>query len=166
MARQREESDHELFRAEEFWQEEERSARREMGRQFARWLVLFVALFSFGCFVVWWAAQTVRYGAARSGTISAPPEWRIYGIVRDASTGEPVPFARIGDGPDARPPRFSSTADHLGHYELHTLPERHEVTVSAIGYRHRTIKVGREWYAWMPSGDERVDFHLTREEGR
>lgn len=166
MARQTEQPEHELFRAEEFWQEEERAARREMGRQFARWLVIFAAMFFFGCFVIWWAGQTVRYGAARSANHHAPPEWRIYGIVRDAQTGEAVPFAGIADGPDARQPRFHSMADHLGHFELHTLPERHEVTASALGYRPRTVKVGREWYAWMPSGDERVDFHLSREEGR
>lgn len=137
-----------------------------MGRHFARWLVIFAVLFFFGCFVLWWAGQTVHYGAARAASTASPPEWRIYGIVRDEATREPVPFARIADGPDAKPPRFAATADHLGHFELHTLPERHEVTASAPGYKAKTLKVGREWYSWMPSGDERMDFFLEREAAR
>ena len=50
-------SHEELFRAAEFWQEEERASRKEMVRQSARWIVLFIALFAFGCFVTWWAGQ-------------------------------------------------------------------------------------------------------------
>ena len=166
MSPPKEQPEKELFRAAEFWQEEERASRKEMVRQSVRWLVLFVALFAFVCFVIWWAGQTVQYGTARSTNSETKASWRLYGIVRDEATGEPVPFARIADGPGAKPPHFAATADHLGHFDLHTLPERHEVTASALGYQARTAKVGREWYSWMPSGDERLDFLLRREEGR
>lgn len=166
MSPPKEQPEHELFRAAEFWQEEERASRKEMVRQSARWIVLFAALFAFGCFVMWWAGQAILYGTARTTNTETRAAWRVYGIVRDEATREPVASARIADGPDAKPPHFTSTADHLGHFELHTLPERHEVTASALGYRPRTVKVGREWFSWMPSGDERVDFMLRREAGR
>lgn len=162
----KEKPESELFRAPEFWEEEERASRGEMVRQSVRWLLFFVALFAFGCFVMWWAGQAVSYGTNRSTNTHAKATWRLFGIVRDEDTGEPVAFARIADGPKAKPPHFASTADHLGHFEMHTLPERHEVTASALGYRPRTRQVGREWFSWMPSGDERLDFLLKREAGR
>jgi hypothetical protein len=166
MARKKEEPEQELFRASEFWQEEERAARREMGRQLVRWLAVFAVLFAFGCFVMWWAGQTVQYSSARTTSADAKAAWRVYGIVRDEETGEPVPFAKVADGPGGHPPRYEATADHLGHFELYTLPERHQVTAGALGYHPRTAKVGRDWYSWMPSGTERVDFLLRRERGR
>lgn len=166
MTERREQSERDLFRAKEFWEEEERAAHREAWRQLLRWLAVFVVLFAFGSFVLWWAGQTVLYGTARATEAETKASWRIYGIVRDEETKQPVPFARIADGPKAKAPHFASVADHLGHFELHTLPERHEVTASALGYRTKTVTVGREWYSWMPSGDERVDFMLRREGGR
>lgn len=166
MARKNEESEQELFRASEFWQEEERAARHEMRHQLVRWLLVFAALFAFGCFVMWWAGQTVLYSAARTTGAETNATWRVYGIVRDGETQEPVPFAKVVDGPHAHPPRYEAMADHLGHYTLNTLPEKHEVTAGALGYSAKTVKVGRDWYSWMPSGDERVDFLLRRERGR
>ena len=83
--------------------------------------------------------------------------------MRDARTGAPVAWARLGDDPAGRPPLFEATAGVDGAYELLTIAEPHEVVVSALGYRARRIKVGRSWYLWMPRGSERVDITLEPE---
>lgn len=150
------------FRPVEFWQEEERSARVELRRQLLRWLLVFGALAAAVVFTLWWAGSIVRFSAARAEG-RAEATWRIYGVVTDGSTGEPVPFARIADDPHGQPPVFHALADHLGHYELQTVAEKHAVLVTALGFRPARIQVGRAWYAWMPAGEERLDVRLERE---
>ena len=152
MLRRRGEDDD--FRPAEFWQEEARSAQREVRQQLVRYSILFVALCAGVFFALWWAGQTIHFTAARVDS-TVKPTWRVFGVVTDAATGEPVPFARVADDPEGPGPHFSSQADHLGHYELLTLAEPHRVLVSALGYHDAAIRIGRAWYSWMPSGDER-----------
>lgn len=150
------------FRPAEFWQEEERLGRAEMRGQLARWLLAFAGVAAAVMFTLWWAGSTVRFSASRAQG-EGEATWRLYGVVTDAGTGEPVAFARIADAPSGPPPHYEALADHLGHYELRTLAERHRVEVRALGYRAAEVEAGRAWYAWMPSGEQRVDVRLSRE---
>jgi hypothetical protein len=152
----------EEFRPVEFWQEEEKAARSELRRQVVRWLVMFVVVAAGIMFTVWWASSTVRFSAERAEG-RGEAAWRLFGVVTDAETGAPVPFARIGDDPAGQPPLFHSMADHMGHYELRTVAGKHYVLVTALGYRPVRMEVGRAWYAWMPSGEDRLDVRMTRE---
>lgn len=155
-------SDGDDLRPVEFWQEEERASRAEIRRQLVRWLATFVVVAAGLASTLWWAGSTVRFSAERAQG-GGEAAWRVYGVVTDAVTGEPVPFARIADDPEGQPPLFQSMADHLGHYELRTLAEKHAVEVRALGYRPARFEVGRAWYAWMPAGEQRLDARLTRE---
>ncbi|MBI5085314.1 MAG: hypothetical protein HZB13_12035 [Acidobacteria bacterium] len=150
------------FRPAEFWQEEARASRADIRRQFIRWTLVFIALVCAVIFALWWAGSTVHFSASRVDE-STRPTWRLFGVVTDAATGEAVPFARIADDPHGRFPHFQATADHLGHYELLTIAEKHSVVVSALGYRPASAAIGRNWFLWMPSGDQRLDVTLTRE---
>ncbi|MBI4894036.1 MAG: hypothetical protein HY821_25690 [Acidobacteria bacterium] len=150
------------MRPAEFWQEEERAALGEMRRQLVKWLVVFAALVCGAMFVIWWAGSTVQFGAARAEGRGAA-SYRLFGVVTDAETGEAVPFARISDDGQGPPPHFHAMADHMGHYELNTMAERHMVVVTGLGYAATQVRVGRAWYSWMPSGEERVDVRLKKE---
>jgi hypothetical protein len=154
--------DGDTIRPAEFWQEEARLAEREVRQQLVRYSVVFALLFAGVCFAMWWAGQTIHFSAARVDA-TVKPTWRVFGVVTDASSGEPVPFAQISDGQEGPGPHFSAQADHLGHYELLTLAEPHDVHVSALGYQAARTRIGRSWYSWMPSGDERADVALQPE---
>jgi hypothetical protein len=162
MRRTGDSGDGEEFRPVEFWQEEERAGRAEIRRQLVRWTVTFAAVAAGLMFTLWWAGSTVRFSAARAQGEGAAT-WRVFGVVTDAASGEPVPFASIADDAGGAPPLFHSMADHLGHYEHLTLAERHRVEVRALGYRSVQVEAGRAWYAWLPSGEQRLDVRLTRE---
>jgi hypothetical protein len=145
----------------EFWQEEEANIRAEMRRHILHWFILLIVLFSVTWFVAWWASSSIHFSASRvEATTKAT--WRVFGVIRDDATGEPVTFARIADSPKGRPPRFEASADHLGHYELMTVAEPHEIIVLAFGYQPLRLEIGRPWYRWMPEGGERCDVRLRR----
>jgi hypothetical protein len=146
----------------EFWQEEQRQQARESRGLALRWAFTFILMFSIAAFALWWAASTVHFGASRSEG-STTPTYRVFGVVTDRLTGNPVPFARVADDPGGSPPLFETATDHLGHYELLTIAERHRLRVSALGYRMQTIEVGKPWYSWMPSGSEVRSIVLERE---
>jgi hypothetical protein len=84
-------------------------------------------------------------------------------VVRDAGTGQPIPWAEIVDDPAGRPPQFRTAADRLGAYELVTIAEPHTVQAIALGYRMGATRVGKAWYTWMPKGSEHVDIKLQKE---
>ena len=146
----------------EFWEEEGQDDRREMRKQVLRWSLLFLLLCGGVFFAIWWASAAVNFSSSRVQATTGPT-YRINGIVRDAATGSPVPWAEITDAPSGRPPLFHTTADRFGAYELLTIAEPHHLFVAALGYRPANIRVGKAWYMWMPKGAEKVDIKLQKE---
>jgi hypothetical protein len=146
----------------EFWRDEAARARDEWRYLIVRWTIAFVLVFGFVVYAVWWAGQTVRFGASRVEGVTAAT-YRVYGIVRDSASGEPVPFAKVQDDPRGRPPHYETLADHLGHFELVTVAEPRKLLVSALGYRPRLADIGRKWYAWQPADTQRVELELQKE---
>lgn len=146
----------------EFWEEEARDNRREMHRQVVRWGLLFVLLCCFAGFAIWWAGSAVNFSASRVEATTGPT-YRVKGVVLDASTGAPVPWAEITDAPSGRPPLFRTTADRLGEYDLLTIADQHNILINALGYRPGSVRVGKAWYTWMPKGAEKLDIKLQKE---
>lgn len=146
----------------EFWQEEAKDDRREMQKQVLRWGLLFVLLCCFAGFAIWWASSAVNFSASRVESTTGAT-YRVKGVVRDASTGAPVPWAEIGDAPSGHPPLFHTTADRLGEYDLLTIAEQHNILISALGYKPGSARVGKVWYSWMPKGTETLDIKLQKE---
>ena len=143
---------------EEVTQDERFEARRLM----VRMTVGFAALFGMVFLAFWWSGSAIRFGAARV-TASNAPTYRVWGTVRDAQSGRPIPWATVEDDPSGDPPIFRSDADATGVYELLTLAAPHQVRISAVGYRVLALRVGRPWFVWWPRGDERHDIRLSPE---
>jgi len=148
--------------AQEFWDEEIRDDRDLARKQILRWSVVFVLLFLFVLFAFWWAGSAIHFGASRVNE-STPATYRVFGTVRSAATGQPVPWAEIGDDPSGRPPHYRASADRHGAYELMTIAEPHQLRISAFGFKPATRRVGRVWYLWMPRGEELLDILLEPE---
>jgi fatty acid desaturase len=148
----------------EFRPEDESEEAADLRRLFAhtalRFTAAFALLFGLVFFAFWWSGSAIRFGAARAADRAAPT-WRISGTVRNALTGQPIPWATVEDDPAGRPPFFRADADYTGAYELLTLAEPHKVGVSAPGYVRTRIEVGRAWFLWMPSGTEKKDVELS-----
>lgn len=145
-----------------FLSEQSSAERSEARRQLLRLAVAFALLFAAVFFAFWWSGSAVRFGAARVGDASVPT-WQVAGVVRNALSGEAVPWARVEDDPAGNGPHFRADADQHGVYTLLTLAEPHRLRVTAVGYRPATIAVGRHWFLWMPEGVERRNVELTPE---
>lgn len=146
----------------EFWEEQSADDQRDLRKQIVRWAILFALLIAGVVFAFWWAGSAVHFSASRVEQTTGPT-YRVTGIVRDAATGQPVPWAEITDDPAGRPPFFHASADRFGAYELLTIAELHNVRVSALGYRPATFPVGKAWYVWLPRGSEKLDIKLQKE---
>jgi hypothetical protein len=145
-----------------FLQEEIEDERLESRRLLLRWTVAFVLLFGLVFLAFWWSGSAIRFGAARVAAANSPT-YRVWGTVRDAKSGQPIPWAAIEDDAAGNPPFFHTDADAAGSYSLLTLAEPHQVRISASGYRPLTARVGRPWFVWWPRGSERCDVRLTPE---
>lgn len=144
----------------EFW-EEERAANRQDFLRFAfKWGGLMAGLIAIFLFVMWRSTSAVEFAATRIDE-TTPARYRVFGIVKNAATGQPVPWPVVLDDPQGRPPHFKGDGKFDGTFELRTIAEPHTVHVSAIGFRAATVRVGRAWYLWMPSGEERIEVTLT-----
>jgi hypothetical protein len=146
----------------EFWRDEERAQRQDLLYTSLRLAATFVLLFLAVMGALHWAGKSVHFSASRVESTTRPT-WRVYGIVTDTATSEPVPFAHVADDSHMRPPLHATQADHLGHFELLTIAEPHEVVISALGYHARSAAVGRQWFEWTPEGSERLQISLERE---
>lgn len=145
-----------------FLSEEISAERHEARRQLLRLAIAFGLLFAGVFFAFWWSGSAVRFGGARV-TDTSVPTWQVSGTVRNARTGEHVPWARLEDETAGTAPVYRAEADQHGAYTLLTLAEPHPVHVTAVGYRPAKINVGRQWFVWMPEGSERRDVELTPE---
>jgi hypothetical protein len=134
----------------------------EARRHLIVYILCFGALFAAVASVFWWSRTAVDFGAARvTGTNTAT--YRVFGVVRDAGSGRPVPWAKIQDDPEGMPPLFDADGGADGTYALATVPLEHQVVVSARGYRPRAFQIGRPWFQWWPKGEQRLDVELTPE---
>ena len=127
-----------------------------------RYGIAFGLLFAAVFFCFWWSGSAIRFGAAR---VAEKPvaSWKVTGSVRNAASGETVPWAVVADDPSGRPPFFRADSDQRGAFELLTLAEPHNIRVEAPGYRPQTIQVGRHWFVWWPSGEETLEIRLQPE---
>ena len=128
-------------------------------RYLVRCSVVFLVLFGAVFFAFRWSGAAVRFGALRA-TGRAEATWHLKGVVRDAVSGEPIPWATVEDDPGGQPPFFRTDADLNGSFELVTLAERHRVRISAPNHRDLVAPAGRLWYLWLPSGEEHRTFVL------
>jgi hypothetical protein len=128
-----------------------------------RWAMVFAALIFVLGFALWWSSRALHFGTSRiEGSTRA--SYRVHGVVVDRGTGRPVAWADLEDDPaSSRPPRFRTSADYQGKFELLTVAEPHRIVVSALGYRTSFHATGKEWYLWMPKGEERVRIELDPE---
>lgn len=145
-----------------FLDEERAAERSEWRRLLIRWTLSFGLLFVAVFMAFWWSGSAVRFGASRV-TGATTPTYRIWGVVVNSRTGEPVPWARLSDDPSGNPPFFNSEAGQDGSFSLLTLAEPHKVQISAIGYKSKTLSVGRHWFVWWPRGSERRRIELMPE---
>ena len=145
-----------------FLQEEIDDERSESRLLLIRWVAAFVLLFSFVFLAFWWSGSAIRFGAARV-TASNAATYRVWGTVRDAHTGKPVPWAAVEDDPGGDAPLFRADADAEGAYSLLTLAEAHRIRISAVGYRAVEVRIGKPWFVWWPRGSEQHDVRLSPE---
>lgn len=150
-------------RSSEFWEEERLEDHQDMRRLAARWGLVFAMGLSFFAFVLWRSGSAVEYGAARAGGEATAARYRVFGVVRSAITGSPVPWPHVRDDANGRPPLFEATGTHAGTFEMMTLAEPHFIVIAAHGFRATTVKIGKPWYLWMPTGEERVEVTLNPE---
>ena len=137
--------------------------RVEARRLLFRWMIAFALLFLAVFGALWWSGAAVRFGADRVADRSVPT-YRVWGVIRDAASGRPVPWARVEDDPAGTPPFFRTDADQNGAYSLLTLAEPHRLRVSVPGYRSATVNVGKRWFMWWPKGDEQYSIRLVAEQ--
>jgi len=153
-------SDHPPDPQQSFLEEQIQDERSEARRLFLRTAIGFALLFAFVFLAFWWSGSAVRFGAARVTATNAPT-YRIWGTVRDAQSGLPIPWASVEDEPSGNPPYFRSAADAEGAYSMLTLAEPHDIRIAAVGYRAVVLRVGKQWFVWWPRGEERHDIRLT-----
>jgi len=145
-----------------FLHEEIAEERFEARRLIFRWTLGFALLFGGVFLAFWWSGSAIRFGAGRVSA-GAVPTYRVWGAIRDAKSGDPVPWADIEDDPAGNPPYFRTSADQDGVYSLLTLAEPHNLRISAQGYKPVTLWIGRAWFVWWPRGEERRQIRLNPE---
>jgi hypothetical protein len=146
----------------EFWQVEPEDGRKAFAKQVLRWTVVFLALVGGVLFAFWWSGSAIQFGASRV-TETTPATYSLVGVVLDSKTGAPIPWVNVRDDPSGRPPLHEALGGMDGTFRLDTIAEPHSVVFSALGYREKRVKIGRIWYIWMPSGQERVEIRLDPE---
>ena len=55
---------------------------------------------------------------------------------------------------------FETNADAGGTFSLMTLAEPHKLLVRASGYRDASVTIGRQWFSWLPKGEEKRDIEM------
>jgi hypothetical protein len=149
-------------RGKEFWQEQREANRKELLRFSLRWGIVLAAISAIFGWMLWRSSSAVDFAASRVEA-NTPARYKITGTVRDAVTSKTVPWPVIADSPEGSPPHFHTTGKHDGTFELWTIAEPHNVVISALGYRSVTVRVGKAWYLWMPSGEEKFEIRLDPE---
>lgn len=142
-----------------FLDEERQEDRVSLHRTLVRWTLAFLTIFGFAAMAFWWSGSAVRYSTARVQNRSNPT-YQITGVVLDAHTHQPVPWAEISTDFQFGGAFFSTTTDVNGQYTLSTLAEPHDLLVKANGYQAARLRVGKQWFSWTPRGSEKRDAEL------
>lgn len=146
-------------RPNEFWQQDVADTRQQLRKLAWRMGLLFVALLVILSLFLWRTTAAVEFASARmQGTAQA--KYRVWGHVTDAKTGKPIPWPVLADQTDLPGPYFHSTGKPDGSFEHFTLSTPHSVRVTAYGYKPASIKIGRAWWLWTPSGEEQSNVTL------
>jgi hypothetical protein len=141
--------------------DEQRDADRvSLHRTLARWILAFVVIFGFAAMAFWWSGSAVQYSAARVQNRSHPT-YQVTGVITDAVTHHPIPWAEISTDFQFGGAFFSTSTDQNGQYALNTLAEPHDLIVKANGYQSARVHVGKQWFSWTPRGSEKRDAELT-----
>jgi hypothetical protein len=112
--------------------------------------------------MIWWSSSALRSSNDRLAG-KAVAGWQVTGTVRNSLNRLPIPWAHIEDDPRGLPPLHAADADLNGSYVFDTTPDKHNVIVSAPGYRPTRTQVGRPWYLWLPRGSETLNVVLIPE---
>jgi hypothetical protein len=146
----------------EFWRDEKSEGRSLISKQLLRYGIVFALVFAGVLFAFWWSGSALKFSASRvDGNTAA--RYAVSGVVIDARSGGPVPWAVVRDDPSGRPPLHATMAGVDGAFKLLTVAEPHYIEVAALGYKPARLKVGKTWYMWMPAGAERLDVKLEPE---
>lgn len=148
------------LRARNFFDEEREADRVALHRTMARWILAFVLIFCAAAMAFWWSGSAVRYSAARVQNRSKPT-YQVTGVVTDAHTHQPVPWAEISTDFQFGGAFFSTTSDQNGRYFINTLAEPHDLVVKANGYQSARLHVGKQWFSWTPQGSEKLNAELV-----
>ncbi len=151
------------FTPQNFLDEERAAERVTLHRTLMRWALAFLTIFALAAMAFWWSGSAVRYSAARVQNRSNPT-YQITGVITDAQTHKPIPWAEISTDFQFGGAFFSTTTDVNGQYSILTLAEPHDLVVKANGYRIARIHVGKQWFSWMPHGSEKRNVDLTPRE--
>lgn len=143
----------------EYWRQEASDDRAFFRRQLIRYGIVFLILLGFFSIILWFVTTGIRYSATRVERTTSP-SYVVSGVVRDADTGAPIPWAHIADSLSGHPPHFETTADRSGQFQLATLPEPHSIAAAALGYRPAAAVIGSRWFFWAPKGEERIELRL------
>ncbi len=125
-------------------------------------LLAFTAVFLFISLVYWWAGKALYFSSTRVRRENVA-EFKVWGVVRDAKTAKPVPWAVVEDDPLGAPPFYRTDADQNGAYTLMTLAPTHRLRVSARGYRSKRVIAGRVFLQWRVGGEQNLDVALDPE---
>jgi hypothetical protein len=147
------------FDPQTFLDESRQEDRLSLHRTLARWILAFVLIFCCAAMAFWWSGSAVRYSAARVQNRSNPT-YLVTGLVRDAATHRPIPWAEISTDFQFGGAFFSTSTDQNGQYSLNTLAEPQDLIVKANGYQSARVHVGKQWFSWTPRGSEKKDADL------
>ena len=148
-------------RGKEFWEEEAEQTRKDVRGATLRLVLIFVGVLLGLTFVLWRSHAAIEFASSRIQG-QADARYRITGIVKNASTGAPIPWPSLQDELDGKV-LFQGSGKVDGTFELNTVASAHGLGVSAFGYRGAVVQVGRPWFTWLPTGSEHVEVRLTPE---
>lgn len=138
------------------------SAARRQFSQLAFWTGIFIALALFIWFVTRWSTSTIHYAASTTNN-TQKPQYNISGLVVDAATNQPVPWATLIAHGITGSEFIHASSDYSGTFALITYPERQKLVVTADGYKAQELQIGPSWYMWNPKGKEQVTVNLIRQ---
>ena len=148
------------FETQNFLDEERQEDRLALHRTMAKWICAFVVIFCFAALAFWWSGSAVQYSAARVQQRSNPT-YQVSGVITDATTHQPIPWAEITTDFQFGGAFFSTTADQNGQYSINTLAEPHNLVIKANGYQSAKVRIGKQWFSWTPKGSEKRDAELV-----
>lgn len=151
-----------LSGSQNFLDEERQEDRHALHRSVVRWAIAFSVIFALAAMAFWWSGSAIRYSTARVQKRSNPT-YHISGVVSDARTHQPIPWAEIATDFQFGGAFFSATADQNGQYSINTLAEPHDLVIRANGYVTGRLHIGKQWFSWMPNGTEKRDVELSPE---